>query len=108
LFKTKYIDAKEDHYYCKGCSGTFTQEYLDACDRCEYLDAVQFSPNYTQIKPRPGMGDDKLIRALFDKADLKFRDGFYEIRNLPNYAHLKCIQVASTAFLQQYKFIEAA
>ena len=92
-------------YWCGGCKKFRSETYIQACDECVYLDVVQISPTTQRITPRRGTGDGELVRVLFLELDRWFEDGHWYVTNLPNYAHLKCVQVASLSYLKQYSFI---
>jgi hypothetical protein len=103
------IRHKSGDYYCQTCQEWRSPEYIEACGRSTDLQAVQISLGKITIKPlRPG--DRKLIRTLFDNKDVVYDGvhGRYVIVNIIKYAHIKCVQVASIAWLQQYKFLEVA
>jgi hypothetical protein len=104
--ETKVKNHAGDHY-CVDCQEWFTPEYLAACDRCSCLQAVMYSSNFIVIKPQRGTGDAELIEILFEKEDRRYYwPQGWTIHNITKYAHLKCVQSATLAFLQQHSFIE--
>jgi len=104
------IKHRAGDHYCANCIRWFSDEYIEACGRSTDLQSVQISLFKIVITPKPKSDDRRLIRTLFDAKDVVYDriHGRYVICNILKYTHLKCVQTACLAWLDQYHFLEAA